>query len=786
MMSQMRRSYSKKKKLLIYLFYMEKRIRLISTSVKLQVVKTLKEFYNIPLKDAKDIVDSIPTTLPLVDENWKLKSLEKQLLSLGCKIEVLNANNTSIHNNIENVNPVNHADELKSSTPADTSSDTVHDIVTDFYNSMWIWYSANGLDCISGKDLDDSTRAILRKNFEIGLEETILFKRDTSFWSSNNQGLVITEKALYCIPDNDDLSSRFVLSWKEFDNVRYKELCFYFYKGEEQVCRLNKDYFFKGTEIKISALGPHLAEALTQIAQLAEPDIDPLDLVNEGKFEEALEIADSNLKSDPQNSYNHFAKARAIYVKECQKENIEDLDEQLLELALKELQKAGELTGTEDAGALSLISLNIGYVNQVLGRAYQARNAFVEALDGCDNDDKEHIMQELVDSEDILKETWDNYTTTYDYKERKFIMPVKDYEIGGCVVDGIDVFRTSNIPSCFKFPTGHPVANQLYIGHPYNPSLYVPFEESEDIFFVDKVHELCYLLECLGAEEINITSIKGKNVSEFNDSQGSYSGSADVKLVSGEGSSSMQSRHQGEMTINNQRTMRIKLDPMRKPFLPEGLIWYDEQPQWQRLVNSRINGNMLEYNEFVSTSQTKFTSNQEKKDIKASAKYLWTKVHAEVEQNIETQFKETTETQWKVDVKFRSIKDFANMVDQNPQIASQEPKQISSSQLSEDELSYAEEVKFCLEDGAIGEKERRFLERMRTKLGISPERAAEIEESLQKPQLTEEEQEYLDAVYDEIVNGAIPESARRLLDRLRRSMDISEERAKEIEKLALN
>ena len=71
---------------------------------------------------------------------------------------------------------------------------------------------------------------------------------------------------------------------------------------------------------------------------------------------------------------------------------------------------------------------------------------------------------------------------------------------------------------------------------------------------------------------------------------------------------------------------------------------------------------------------------------------------------------------------------------------------------------------------------------MRTKLGISPERAAEIEKSLQRPQLTEDEQEYLDAVKEEIVDGVIPDSSRRLLSRLRRSMGISEERAVELEK----
>ncbi len=656
-----------------------------------------------------------------------------------------------------------------------------------FNKSLNRWYSNSDSDCIIGTELDEASKALLRTNFGIGLNETILFKRDTSFWSINNQGLVITDECFYCIPDNDDVSSAFSFSWKDFDRVRYQELMFYFYNGNQEIARLSKGMFYKGSDINIPKLGPKLSEVLTQIAQLAEPDIDPIDLANEGRFDEALEIAESLIKSDTNNRYAHFAKGRIIYLKECQKENIEEVDEKLLESALREYQKVFELTDSEKADDLSLIYLNIGFVNQVLGRMYQARNAFVQALDGCDNDDKEQIMSEVVDTEEFLKEAWDNYITTYDYKERKFVMPVKDYEIGGCVVDGIDVFRMSNVPSCLKFPTGHPVANQLYIGHPYNPALYVPFEESEDLFFVDKVHELCYLLECLGAEEIKITSIKGKNVSELNDSQVNYNGSADIKLFSGEGEGEMKLHHQGEMSSRNQRTMSIKLDPMRKPFLPEGLIWYDEQPQWQRLVNSRINGNMLEYNEFVSTSQTKFTSNQEKRDIKASAKYLWMKVHAEVEQNIETQFKETTETQWKVEVHFRSIKDFATDTNPTPQITTQKNVLTENkSQLNEDEQSYAEEVKFCLEDGTIGDKERRFLERMRIKLGISPERALEIEKSLQQPQLTEDEQEYLEAVKDEIVDGSIPEPSRKLLNRFRRSLDISEERASKIENLAIN
>ena len=91
-------------------------------------------------------------------------------------------------------------------------------------------------------------------------------------------------------------------------------------------------------------------------------------------------------------------------------------------------------------------------------------------------------------------------------------------------------------------------------------------------------------------------------------------------------------------------------------------------------------------------------------------------------------------------------------------------------------------MRFCLEDGNIGDKERRFLNRMRDKLRISPERAIEIENSLQTPSFTEDEKEYLDAMQEEAVNGSIPEKSRRILNRFRISLGISEERAAELEK----
>ena len=108
-----------------------------------------------------------------------------------------------------------------------------------------------------------------------------------------------------------------------------------------------------------------------------------------------------------------------------------------------------------------------------------------------------------------------------------------------------------------------------------------------------------------------------------------------------------------------------------------------------------------------------------------------------------------------------------------------------SSVFSNEENEYLEEYKACLEEGgAISASERRLLERFRERLGISAERAKEIEASLSKPQLTDAEKEYLEeykACIEE--DGEISPKERRLLNRIRESLGISEERVNEIEKL---
>lgn len=100
------------------------------------------------------------------------------------------------------------------------------------------------------------------------------------------------------------------------------------------------------------------------------------------------------------------------------------------------------------------------------------------------------------------------------------------------------------------------------------------------------------------------------------------------------------------------------------------------------------------------------------------------------------------------------------------------------------EQEYIDELKACLEDdNVISDRERRLLNKVSQSLGISEERAKELELSLQKSiNLTPEEQEYANEIKACLEDdGEISSKERRLLNKLRNSLGIDPTRAEEIE-----
>ena len=107
-----------------------------------------------------------------------------------------------------------------------------------------------------------------------------------------------------------------------------------------------------------------------------------------------------------------------------------------------------------------------------------------------------------------------------------------------------------------------------------------------------------------------------------------------------------------------------------------------------------------------------------------------------------------------------------------------------NSSITDAEQEYLNSIPEFLEDDAeITPRERKMLDRIRQSLGISKERAQELEASLSKHQLTEDEQEYLDMYREYAEKGSVTEKERRRLDKFAAAMGISAERVKEIEKV---
>lgn len=103
--------------------------------------------------------------------------------------------------------------------------------------------------------------------------------------------------------------------------------------------------------------------------------------------------------------------------------------------------------------------------------------------------------------------------------------------------------------------------------------------------------------------------------------------------------------------------------------------------------------------------------------------------------------------------------------------------------LTKEEQEYIDELKDILADGEISPRERRLLDKIRQKLDISEERAKELEASLTEPQLSEDEEEYLDMYREYAEDGEINDKARRRLDKFANALGISKDRILEIESL---
>jgi len=426
--------------------------------------------------------------------------------------------------------------------------------------------------------------------------------------------------------------------------------------------------------------------------------------------------------------------------------------------------------------------LNIRNNYQSLAQEQNEMREFCEA----DGDSEEEIQETLkLVEETILSRKFENL---YPFGERQFIFVVKNTDkIAGCYdSEGIInwVFTLNQIPGSVIFPVGHPQANTLYIAHPAQKGVYLPYEGAEEKIFHEKIEEFCRLAQCLGATEISFQSLKGESISEsFSERLGyeinmGVTGEAMGVGFGGTSAGNRSGEHHKKVGYS------YSLQP-KTAYIPSDVPWLEIDKSWQVFVKQRMESNLLSYTKRISSSEAINLSNSLSTSVKSSFENLMLNVNGNFSIETDSTFSRSTNSEWEIQIQFASL-DELELIERHEESDLQSAKQIeqqSSASLSEAEEKYKEEVLFILEDGEITDTERRFLERKRIKLGLSEEQAAYVE-SLCVSGLRDEEKEYFE-LYREIVGeGGMTDRKRKMLDREAISLGISLERARELENMS--
>lgn len=655
-------------------------------------------------------------------------------------------------------------------------------------------------------NISDTDKASVRENFCIDIDEQILFFNDTSFFGNRNQGLVITNKRLVWIPDNnkEDVWS---FAFNDIERVEYREMQIYLwgYGNDEDNERLPLDHFFSfnGETSAVKTDAQKIAAVLNKMVTVAghEEETTPLEVIesclDNNEADKAIQCINEILSStdftdeDETKSIYYYCLGLAYAQKMTEQLDVdiaagsEQISEEVhrYDGAMNSAFREALVLCTDDEFRCKIYYLNALYcLNQ-----FQGRQMALAAMESPDFE----IKQEAKDIYMKITKHLPAYFTQIDYNTRKFIFVLgTEKQLPGCYdKDGNIqfVFTLNDLPTSIQFPVGHPQANTLYIGHPFKPATYLPFENATEQLFMERVHELCYLGQCLGANEIRIKRLRGLDTASSEAKQLDVSGELDVKAVNVGGSFGRNTAAQNSYSSKDGMEMVQTYLPTKQPYCPDDLVWLDSETSWQALVKQRLNGNILSYSLHLSSSESVSMTSSKVLSVKASFEYLVTKASGTYDAKTDKTFSKTEEIEWEIDMQFKPLQDFEgdNVNAPNGQAVAQ-IAQTQKSELSEDELAYKEEVEFCLEDASeIDAHSRKFLERKRQKLGLSETRAQEIEDMVKASMVsyTDEEKEYMEILDDIIEDGTIPDNVRRLLERERKSFGISEERAKELEKI---
>lgn len=415
-------------------------------------------------------------------------------------------------------------------------------------------------------------------------------------------------------------------------------------------------------------------------------------------------------------------------------------------------------------------------------------NIIVQGLKEKAKNNNYEILNAIEESQKRLVEAWKPnkdgkrkflFTRDVDEEDRKIILVARSADdlVGFRDTNNVIncIFTRTCLPPDIIFPLSKkPQTNSFYIINPVKPNEYLPYENYEEQLFLDKVRELKRILRNLGATEITYTSVKGKSIDELKNLNLNLSAEGADKESEAKASAAIDFGKR----INRMSRSGYKIDyaetlnPSEEPSLPSNLHWYENEPEWIDKVEARLHHGLESFDLSISTNNISSLDKEIRFGLNAAYEDLMLKIGGHINVTYEHHLKTSEETEWHITAKFKPLSDFNN----NLGAECDKHKII----LSSEEKGYFEAIKGCLDNGEISESERYVLEIKRKELGISEQRASELE-ALLAPQLTKNEQVYQNLYRERAEAGEITEDQRNFLNQAAQSLGLSPERVKHLE-----
>lgn len=632
-------------------------------------------------------------------------------------------------------------------------------------------------DWAIGSFLNDNRKREYRNGFKIPYEEEIMYCRDTSFWNSADQGIVFTDNGIHFCWNNDDKANNSgFLPWYLITNAEYREDCLCFlYNGE--LCQINLDHCVKESDINVRIqLGNKLAYVINLIAQhIAEQTQSQRtenDYIVDQFVQEFNDLYNQNQEEAASYGYSQYAEHTnpLMLVAAMTADNNAN---HVLEVFNQEFDNWRDDDETRNI-LFSLYSKNLlaaGYTNLARAKTLEAYNTIPEDQTWFGYNVRENVLSDF----NIANSDYVEHFLEIPYQERKVLFVTDGYST--LEQNSIAVLHINELDN-LTFPIGHPMVNQLYVAHPLIQNHYIPFENYEVELIQDRVREFCSLMEGMGATSITV-GYQQFNVSE-SESYANTNALAAVgmKFYSAQASVNQQETNKFMQSLGQSLNLHQTYNPFQQPFIPDNLIWYPQEPTWQRLVEQRLRGSITSHTESIETNKTQVINNDSLSEIQAELQVLLSNANLEISTSTSETLKQHDNVVLQIHVEFAPLWSLDQTEYQ--EIPSQE------SELTENEQEYLEMFQETLADGngSITNSSRKLLSKFANRLGITAHRATQLEQ-MYLPSFTTEEKEFIEEVRTVIdEDGELTNMSLRLLYKLATKLGISEQRAEELINIA--